>query len=478
MSVQAELTIGLLSTLSPELNDIWGNTVQERATDRLVKARAVLESLGAHVIDTGELTTTHQKAAEHGRMLREQGAQVLLVYVGLWTYGSSVVAAASECGVPVVVWADTDVQYVGIVGASVCRGSLDEAGLTNCLIYGEMEDPITQRELAVRCMGAAAGTRLRGQTYGLMGSRSLGMYTAAIDPNQWRRQFGVEVESWDQLEVVEKAKALPDRAVHHHLDWAKETFGRVLVSDDVMRAAMKMYVACKEIVARRAFDFVSVRCLPEMPETYTTFCYAIALLNDTSDAEGEKEAVCCACESDSNGALTMQVLKHLAGASVLFGDVRHISLEQNQVWISNCGSHATQLASSRREVRWVEHGFQEFEWKIGGAAPQFVCKSGRVTLARLTRVAGDYVMLIASGESEEYPREKLHQTYWSFSAHAFVTLDCDARAFAQELRSNHLTMVYGDYVPHLVECCRVLDIRPILPGGRSELSPPHRYTNS
>jgi len=455
------LTIGLISLLSPELSDTWGEEVQERARDRLAQARAVLESFGAQVVDPGELTTTHHQAARHGRLLREQGAQVLVIYVGMWSYGSSAVAAATECGVPTIIWTDTDVQYVGIVGASVCRGSLDEAGVTNSFVYGEMDDPVVRAELEVHCLGAAAGTRLRGQTYGLMGSRSLGMYTAAVDSNYWRRHFGVEVASWDQLAVVEKAKALPDSAVEHHLDWTRKTFGCIAVNEDVMRAAIKLYVASREIIASRGFDFVSVRCLPEMPGSYTTFCYAIALLNDTNDAEGEKEAICCACESDSNGALTMQILKHLTGAPVLFGDVRHVNLEHGQVWISNCGSQATQFATSRKDVHWVEHGFQEYEWKMGGACPQHISKPGRVTIARLTRIAGEYVMLIAGGECLHEPREKLEETHWGFSPHSFVKLDDDARAFAQELRSNHLHMVYGDYVPHLLESCRVLGIRPI-----------------
>ena len=380
----AVLKIGLISTLSPELHDAWGETMQPRARERLARARLLLESLGAEVVDPGELTTDHHTAARHGRFLRGQGVQVLVIYVGMWTYGSAAVAAASECGVPTVVWSDTQVQYVGIVGASVCRGSLDEAGISNSLVYGEMDDPVVRQELSVRCLGAAAATRLRGQTYGLMGSRSLGMYTAAIDANEWRRRFGIEVESWDQLEAIELARALPDAAVDQHLAWTRQEFGAVLVKDEVMRAAIKLYLAAREIIARNGFDFVSVRCLPETPTAFTTFCYAIALLNDTSDADGPKPAICCACESDSNGALSMQILKHLGGAPILFGDVRTVSLDQGEVWISNCGSQATELAKNRKEVHWVEHGFQEFEWKIGAAAPQAVSKPGRVTLARLT----------------------------------------------------------------------------------------------
>jgi L-fucose isomerase len=462
MGVNSQLKIGLVSMISPEMSEVWGEEMRGRAMERLAKARALLESFDAAVVDPGEPTTSHHLAAQHGRLLRAQGAHVLVMYIAAWSYGSAAVAVARECGVPAVLWSDTQVQWTGGIGAAVCRGSLEEAGLVNSYVYGEVEDPAVRQKLDIRIRGSAAGTRLRGQTYGLMGSRSLGMYTAAIDPNQWMRQFGVEVESWDQLAVVERARALPDRAVEHHLQWAHETFGSINVSDEVMRAQLKLYLAAREMIAEQGFDFVSVRCLPELPETYTTFCYAIALLNDTSDADGEKEAVCTACESDSNGALTMQILKHLAGPPALFGDVRSVNLEENQVWISNCGSQPTQFAPSRKDVHWQKHGFKEYRWKIGACTPQYVANGGPVTLARLTRVAGEYVMLIAPGECILEPREKLKRTYWECAPFAFVRLQADACTFAESLRSNHIHMVYGEFVPHLLETCRVLDIRPIL----------------
>jgi L-fucose isomerase len=462
MGVNTQLKLGLVSMISPEMSSVWGEEMRGRALERLSKARELLQSLGAVVIDPGEPTTSHQLAAQHGRMLHNQGAQVLVMYIAAWSYGSAAVAAARECGVPVVLWSDTQVQWTGGIGAAVCRGSLEEAGLLNSYVYGEMDDPVVRQELEVQILGAAAGTRLRGQTYGLMGSRSLGMYTAAIDANGWMRQFGVEVESWDQLAVVELAKTIPAGDVQRHLQWTRETFGSINVSDEVMDAQIRLYLACKEIIAQQGFDFISVRCLPELPSTFTTLCYAIALLNDTSDADGPKEAVCTACESDSNGALTMQILKHLAGPPALFGDVRSVNLEENQVWISNCGSQPTQFAPTRKDVHWQQHGFKEFHWKIGACTPQYVAKDGAVTLARLTRAAGEYVMLIAQGECILEPREKLKRTYWECAPFAFVRLKADARHFAQSLRSNHIHMVYGEYLPHLLETCRALGIRPIV----------------
>ena len=146
---------------------------------------------------------------------------------------------------------------------------------------------MTLKELEVRCLGAAAGTRLRGQKYGLMGFWSLGMLTAAVDANQWRRNFGIEVESWDQLEVVRRRGRCPTAPWTGTWQWSREVFGAIQVHEAIIRAAMKLYVA-PEHHRPRGFDFVSVRCLPETPKIFTTFCYAIALLNDTSDAEGTK----------------------------------------------------------------------------------------------------------------------------------------------------------------------------------------------
>ena len=66
----------------------------------------------------------------------------------------------------------------------------------------------------MRCSGAcdlqivavAAAHRLRGLTYCLIGGRSLGIDTTVIDPAQWLKQFGIDVDHVDQLELVRRAE--------------------------------------------------------------------------------------------------------------------------------------------------------------------------------------------------------------------------------------------------------------------------------
>ena len=136
-----QATAGLICTLSPELHDVWGEAVRAPSRVQFARARAVLESFNLRVVDPGEFTTSYQQGIEHGRLLRSQGVQVLVVYVARWAYGTSVVAAAMEAGVPVIVWTGTDIAQVGIVGASAVRGSLDEAGITHSLVYGDSTIP-------------------------------------------------------------------------------------------------------------------------------------------------------------------------------------------------------------------------------------------------------------------------------------------------------------------------------------------------
>ena len=69
MGVNSLLKLGLVSMISPKMSSVWGEEMRDRALERLSKARALLQSLGAAVIDPGEPTTSHQPAAQHGRML-------------------------------------------------------------------------------------------------------------------------------------------------------------------------------------------------------------------------------------------------------------------------------------------------------------------------------------------------------------------------------------------------------------------------
>jgi L-fucose isomerase len=462
--VYSNARVGLLCLLAPHMD--WPEMVLRRSDELLVQAREGLRALSFTVLDTGDVSRTHQEAQRQAADLVTRGAEVLVLYISGWVYGSTVVAAAQAAGVPVVLWTNAQKGTGGLIGAGVARGSLDEVGIEAPLVYGNFEDVRAMHELRVHCLGRAAAQRLRGQTFGLMGGRTYGMYTAAIDPSHWRKRFGIEVENFDQLEVIERARAIPEGEARRYLAWVKSEFGGVHVADEVMLRQVRLYLAMKQVIAELGLDFATVRCLPETPSVYTTFCFAHALLNDTSDADGLKAPFVCACENDANAALTMQLMKHVSGETACFSDMRHLDMATRILTIANCGSQPTDLAASRREVHWMPDAFGERHFQVGGACAQYVCKPGQVTLGRLSRIDGQYVMLLARGEALERGREALEDgTSFSCTAQAVVRLDADPGFFIENVRSNHIHMVYGDYVAALEEACRALRIPPIVEGG-------------
>jgi L-fucose isomerase len=453
--------VGLIVTMSPD--ETWPDAIVNRVKSYLPEARDALQGLGMKVVDCGAIARTTSAMAEQGEKLRREGIHVLVIYVGTWTYSSTAVIASMKVDVPVIVWANASIETFGIVGGSIVRGALDEVGMKTYLVYGDFKDKKTLSRLKNLCSGIGGATKLRGMIYGEGGSRCMGMYTARIDPSEWMSRFGVDVDGFEQVDVIRRAEKIPDKETKAFFEWMRLEFGGIEVKEEVMRAQIKLYMALRQVIEEKGYDFISVKCLPELPSCYTTFCLAHALLNDVSDdGFGERCSFVAACEADSNGALTMQILNNITGGATLFTDVLYYDYADNMVRMCNCGSQPTDFARSRKDVTWVTEGLREFDWVIGGACPRYVGKPGKLTIARLSRVSREYVMLIVSGEALDMPLSKINDTNPQ-QPHVFVKLECSQDGFIDSLRSNHVHVVHGDFKKELITACEVLGIKPIVP---------------
>jgi len=452
--------VGLITTMS--LDTTWPEDFVKHARAIHRQAAETLTALGHDVVAEEGIARTNAEMTAQGESLRSRHVEVLVLQVATWTYSNTAVSAALASDVPVIVWSNAAPGRFGIVGGSIVRGSLDAMGIANTLLHGVAEDPKFVARLDLLCRSYAAAMRLRGQTLGMGGFRCMGMYTALFDPLHWRRKFGIDVDNWEQALVVRRAQEMDDAEARKFLQWVKKEFGRVVPTDEVMLAQIKMYLSLRELVEQKGYDFIAVKCLPEMPSFYTTFCLAHALFNDRSDYYGEKESFVCGCEADANGTLTMQILKLLSGGPALFTDVLGFDQEKATATLCNCGSQPTDFAPSRKDVYWETEGLAEFDWKIGGACPQYVAKPGEVTFARLGRIGDRDVMLVTGGTVVARDREALRAINYQ-QPQVFVELHCTGEGFVEQLRSNHIHMVYGRYQDHLKHLCRILDIDVVEP---------------
>jgi L-fucose/D-arabinose isomerase len=455
------IRVGLITVMSED--STWAESFIRKFEGNHRDALAALKALGFDVRTTASraLGRTYRQMVAQAAELRGAGIDVLVLYVPDWSYSSNAVAGALSSDVPVIVWSDAHTDQNGIVGAAIIRGALDDVGVRTKLVHGLPDDPVTMGKIERLCRGIAAATKLRNTKIGIVGGRSMGMYTAHVDPTVIRRDFGVEIDFWEQAELINKAQSYPPAEVKELVAWLHRDFGRVEAKPDVVDAQARLYLALRDFAKAKEYDAVCVKCLPELPGIHTTFCMAIALLNDRSDHAGKKDSLVCGCEADINATLTMQIMKTLNGGPVMFTDVLKLYRDKNEIGMANCGSSATDFAKSRKDVYWVKEGLLEFDWKMGGSLPQYITRAGRITMARLSRVKGEYVMLIGGGQTVDYPREKLKEINPQHPQ-SYVRMDCGIDTFLEDLRCNHVHFVFGDFAEELATACWVLGIRPIV----------------
>jgi L-fucose isomerase len=280
----------------------------------------------------------------------------------------------------------------------------------------------------------------------------MGMYTTMADIIQLKNAFGVEVEHADAVRVyldAEKAAEEEVAAVEARL---RQAFGRIEAGGKVLERSIRIYIALKALIERTGYDLLAVKCQDEMINEYASSCLAVSLLND--------EGYTLSCEADINAGITMKMLRLLSGGTALFGDVNHLDMDKGILRIVNCGSMPTLLARARKEV---DLGLQyEYMGKARGATTVLVVRESPVTVARLSRVKGEFVMLAARGRTREVERERLKESRDQWP-HAFVELECDPKSFLRNIRSNHMHLCLGDHLSDVEEFCRIKGIECIKP---------------
>ena len=389
-------------------------------------------------------------------------AHSLVIYLPIWADPVLSIQLTNLLPLPVILLGNDRPDTSSLVGILGAGGALDQVGRAHTRIF-DHRSPENRKKIRAFTRAASALQELRGQTLGLFGGRSLGIFTAVADPAQIQRLFGVDIEIVDQLEIVNAAEAYPEEEVRNQTDWLQGELSGVQYGDPftpiTFERQVRSYLATRQIVSQHGFSFVGTKCQPELSDGYVTQCVAHMLLNSGLDAGGNQNIVVHACESDADGALTMQILHLLSGGkSAALLDIRWFDA-QNGWWIlANCGAMPAIFFATDKDstglggIRAEPHVFGSG----GGGALSGVATPRQVTLARLCRKNGEYWMAILSGQIEQPQQSDLGRVTPAFPK-AFVRLS-NSTNFTDRFGSNHIHMVSGDYTEELVSFCRMAGI--------------------
>ena len=205
-----------------------------------------------------------------------------------------------------------------MVGMLAAAGALDQIGRVHGRAWGEIDDPAVLARVEAHLRAGAAVGGLQGTTFGRIGGRPMGMYTAVSNTDQWMRQFGVDVEEIDQWELVRRSETVDAESRPRGPRVARAARGgralrRRAADPELLERQIRSYHAMRELIEEWNLDFCGIKAQPELTDNFCTMDVTEAFLNDPYDWDGPKEPIVCSTEADMDAALTMQILKRLRG---------------------------------------------------------------------------------------------------------------------------------------------------------------------
>ena len=240
--------------------------------------------------------------------------------------------------------------------------------------------------------------------------------------------------------------------------------GKALTRDK-LKLQIRSYYAYRQIIDERRLDFVGTKAHGDLTDKFVTVDVAEAFLNDPYDWDGPHEPIVAATEADMDGALTMQIFKHITGKPVLFSDVRHYDADEDVWYLSNSGTHPTYFAGANDDpaanLKNVTLYPECSYYPAGGASVHHFAAPGHVTLARLARKNGRYWMAIVPAEFIQFPRETAMRKGSSVTPEwpiAFTRIQCPADEFLSTYPCNHIHGCYGSWERELLQVADLLGV--------------------
>lgn len=448
----------------PEVHEDLKSIVQAQVT-AIVNALKKNGTVG--IVEASELVASVSAAKDMANEMLKDDVDGVIFSFGVFSFPNfSAIAAESLNKKPILLMANLNPEWPGMVSMLASGGALNQLGIDHFRAAGDINDKAVMDKVLRFSKCAYAVNSIKGSTYGLVGGRSLGMYSATVSMQDWQKKFGVDVEHIDQSEIVRLAETIDQSTVDKAFNWLEEhtkaiKYDGKQLTPEKLKTQIRHYEATKKIVEEHHLDFLGVKCHYEMSRHYCTQCLSAAFMNDPYDWNGPKRPVVCACEADGDAALTMQMLKYLANTPVLFMDVRHWDSKHGVMVFCNCGSESTYYATGTDDYQKNLSKVTLYPaldiYSGGGCHVNLMTHAGLMTIARLCRRNGKYRMTMFTAEVVELEEEIMKETTEEWP-HVFAKLPFDHEIFLDQFDANHCHAVYGDHIEELKMLCEMLDI--------------------
>jgi len=419
---------------------------------------------------------TKGEVNQAAEILRQQGAECLILGCWHWTEPMLPIMLVRELNLPVLLYANHNPAWAGSTCLSSTGASFwENAANDNMLRHRRLQGDRDRIPPWVR--GVSAASKLSRGSLLLWGpSYCLRMEHLQDDFPRLKSFMVGDFVMEDQYSLIRRAEKeleAGDR-INRMIDWlesggAKIEFDGKMLTEESLRKEVALYLAAKDSVAEKIASGepimgASIRCQPELSVHYgITPCLIPSLLPFPEDFEGQKPIVPTVCEGDVKGMITCALLNQInPSVPPLFGDLKYV--DDNLIIISNCGGASIYYSAlSPRAADCLPCVSIRGQCQgVAGGAIGFYSKPSQVTVARITRIDGDYWMQYGLGRITQMTDEIKEKILWGkMWPNTPIQLKAPRDLLISAVGSNHYSASPGDLTGEIEAFCRVHGISKV-----------------
>jgi L-fucose isomerase-like protein len=348
---------------------------------------------------------------------------------------------------------DTLISPAAGAGSTALRFPMERWGIKFKYLYNGPDQPMDVAGILKFGRAAQVMKKLRSARVGILGFNDMGLYTTGFNVTSLRGKTGVEVESFDMLQLERKMEALDEQQVDAEVARVTANWEYPLgkPKDKAIRRSIKMYLATIEICKEKKFNAVSYKVVEGVPAFMNTVHSVPAALVASAGYPYVDE-------DDAGNLVAELMLKWLSGETPTF--VEHYEHAAEWILLAVDGFIPMQLSVGNPQVKPISTVL------LDGVVFCSKMRTGRMTLACLSEDNEGYRMHIATGEGRTPPQwVEMGVPLPSWPSVKFYP-DAGVRKILDHVQSQHFAAIFGDYADELVDLCRLLDIKVVLDGTR------------
>ena len=443
----AKLGVIFLGRRRPGFDMEWGKGIEDRTRKRLRED-------GYTFVEPAEKAVDDPSIRRAVAACKDQGADVLVLLQTTMGDGRLAPTLAQLWPAPLLLWATPEkpdgdmISSCSLVGLHAWASTLRQMGHSFELIYGDPDAKETRQRLAESVRMAATLRGLLQVRLGVIGGQAPGYFAMSGDPFSIHRGLGPQMQSFSLLEFASVANGLSDEVVAEDVAKVKKLgLPHKDTTDEDLPMASRLYLAMRSFIDNEGLDAMTVRCWPEMPNTFGQWPYlGIARLVD------EGKAV--ACEGDADGALSAWIGEKLGmGRAYLTDWLEH---DEETITLWHGGAAPMGLCPPPGEPGGPQIA-RHFNIKKPAVVEATLREKMPVTILRFWRCDGSYYLTARDGETIR-PKRHLMGT------NALARMDKqDPREWFEELchagMPHHVVVFEGRHEALLRRLARVQGIR-------------------